>query len=300
MPALWMIAASLLFACMGVCVKLGAARFAAAELVFYRGFIALLLIYGYVRFHGLRVATPNWRMHVTRSISGLVALVMYFIAIGMIPLATAVTLNYTSPLFLAVLLAVWQRERVGLPLVLAVLAGFLGVVLLLRPAWHAEQMLGGLFGLGSGIISSIAYLHVRKLGEVGEPEWRTVFWFSLISTVAGLPWVLSANPFHAVDGPGWLLLLGVGGFGAAAQLCMTRAYKQGKTMVVASFAYTTVVFSSLFGYWLWGEELQPVALAGIGLIVASGLLATSFSQVVTAVRDSVIVKPASSVEKNRT
>lgn len=300
MPMVWMLAASLLFACMGVCVKLGASRFAAAELVFYRGFISLLLMYGYMRLRGLPAATPHWRMHVTRGISGFVALVMYFLAISLIPLATAVTLNYTSPLFLAVLLAFWQRERIGWPLLLAVLAGFLGVVLLLRPAWQAEQMLGGLFGIASGAIASMAYLHVRKLGEIGEPEWRTVFWFSLISTLGGLPWVLSANAFHAVNGADWLILLGVGGFGAAAQLCMTRAYKQGKTLAIANLAYTTVIFSSLFGYGLWDEKLHPVAFVGMALIVASGMMASAFPAAATRLRDSVIVKPAASVGKNRT
>ena len=285
MHSFWMIAASLLFACMGVCVKVGSAQFSAAELVFYRGFISLLLIYGYMRFAGLTVATPHWRMHVTRSISGFVSLVMYFFAISMIPLATAVTLNYTSPLFLALLLAFWQRERIRPLLLVATVAGFIGVVLLLRPTMHSDQLAGGLFGLGSGIISSIAYLNVRKLGEAGESEWRTVFYFSLISAIGGLPWALAANPFHAIDARGWLLLLGVGGFGALAQLCMTRAYKRGKTMVVASFAYSTVVFSSLFGYWLWDERLPLVALAGIFLIVASGVMATAFSRIAPVEQD---------------
>jgi drug/metabolite transporter (DMT)-like permease len=278
MPLLWMIAASLLFACMGVCVKLGADRFSAGELVFYRGFISLLLIWGGMRLVGLPLHTRHWRLHVTRSVSGFVSLVMYFVAISMIPLATAVTLNYTSPLFLALLLAFWQRERVRPLLLLATLAGFAGVVLLLRPTWQADQITGSLFGLGSGIISSIAYLHVRKLGEVGEPSWRTVFYFSLISTIAALPWMLTVSWFDAIDLPGALLLLGVGGFGALAQLCMTRAYKHGKTLAVASFAYSTVVFSSLFGYLLWEESLPLMALAGIALIIVSGVMATAFSR----------------------
>lgn len=273
----WMILASLLFAGMGVCVKLGASRFAAVELVFYRGFISLLLIYGYMRWQRLPLASPHWRLHLTRSLSGFISLVMYFYAISMIPLATAVTLNYTSPLFLALLLTFWQRERVGWRLVAAALAGFVGVLLLLQPAWQAEHLAGGLFGLGSGIISSVAYLHVRKLGEMGEPSWRTVFWFSLVSSLGGLPWALAAQPFHAVDTTGWLLLLGVGGLGAAAQLCMTRAYKTGRTMAVASLAYTTVAFSSLFAYGLWGERLSALALAGMLLIVLSGLVATTLS-----------------------
>jgi S-adenosylmethionine uptake transporter len=288
MQSLWMIAASLLFASMGVCVKLGSAQFSAAELVFFRGFISLLLVYGYMRFTGLTPATRYWRIHITRSISGFISLVLYFYSISIVPLATAVTLNYTSPLFLALLLAFWQGERIRPLLYVALLAGFVGVILLLRPTWHSEQLAGGLFGLGSGVISSIAYLNVRTLGELGEPEWRTVFYFSLISAIGGLPWVLATWDFHsahAIDLHGGLLLLGVGGFGALAQLCMTRAYKKGKTMVVASFAYTTVVFSSLFGIWLWDERLPLLAALGAGLIVASGVLATAFSRAAPVEQD---------------
>lgn len=275
MPVFWMLAASLLFACMGVCVKLGAERFSATELTFYRGLISLLLIHAYMRWHGLSARTPHWRMHVTRSLAGFIALVFYFLAISLIPLATAVTLNYTSPLFLAVLLACWQRERSGWPLWLTVLAGFLGVILLLQPSWPAGQKLGALCGIASGVIASVAYLHVRKLGDIGEPEWRIVFWFSLVTTVGSLPWVLAADFSRSYDLTDVLLLLGVGGFAVAAQLCMTRAYKYGKTLVVANFAYTTVIFSSLFGYWLWDEALSMVALLGMGLIMGSGMLASA-------------------------
>lgn len=290
MQSLWMVAASLLFACMGVCVKLGSVQFSAAELVFARGAIALLMIYAYVRLAGLSLATPHWRTHLVRGVAGFVSLVMYFYAIGMIPLATAVTLNYTSPLFLALLLAFWLRERVRPLLFVALAVGFAGVILLLRPSWSSGQIAGGLCGLGSGVIASIAYLNVRKLGELGEPEWRTVFYFSLIAAIGGLPWVLwilagAGQPLHAIDARGWLLLLGVGGFGALAQLCMTRAYKHGKTMVSASLAYSTVVFSSLFGMLLWDETLPLVALLGMALILASGIFATALSHAAPVEQD---------------
>lgn len=273
-----MVAASLLFACMGVCVKLGAAQFSPAELVFWRGFVATLLIGAYVLFRRLPLSTPHARTHVVRGISGFVSLVMYFYAIAMIPLAAAVTLNYTSPLFLAVLLVLWAGEPVrrGFHFVLA--AGFVGVVMLLQPTLAREQWLGALFGLGSGIISSVAYFNVRRLGELGEPEWRTVFYFSALSAIGGLPWLLSAGPFHAIDLRGWLLLLGVGGFGVLAQLCMTAAYKRGKTLTSASLAYSTVVFSSLFAMLLWGETLSWLGWAGVALIVASGVAATAMSR----------------------
>lgn len=292
MQSLWMVAASLLFACMGVCVKLGSARFSAAELVFARGAIALLIIYAYVRLAGLSLATPHWRTHLMRGIAGFVSLVMYFYSISVIPLATAVTLNYTSPLFLALLLAFWLRERVRPFLFVALAMGFAGVILLLRPSWGSGQIAGGLFGLGSGVIASVAYLNVRRLGELGEPEWRTVFYFSLIAAIGGLPWVLwglagnwDAQPLNAIDARGWLLLLGVGGFGALAQLCMTRAYKHGKTMVSASLAYSTVVFSSLFGMLLWDETLPLVALLGMALILASGISATALSHAAPVEQD---------------
>ena len=278
MQSLWMLAASLLFACMGVCVKLGAEQFSAAELVFWRGFVATLLIGGYILVRRLPLATPHARTHVVRGLSGFVSLVMYFYAIAMIPLAAAVTLNYTSPLFLALLLVLWAGEPVrrGFHVVLA--AGFVGVVLLLQPTLAREQWLGSAFGLGSGIISSVAYLNVRRLGELGEPEWRTVFYFSALSAVGGLPWLLAAGPFHAIDPRGWLLLLGVGGFGVLAQLCMTSAYKRGKTLTSASLAYSTVVFSSLFAMLLWDETLSWLSWGGVALIVGSGVAATAMSR----------------------
>ncbi|MFA7281623.1 MAG: DMT family transporter [Sterolibacterium sp.] len=289
MQSLWMIAASLLFACMGVCVKLGSVQFSAAELVFYRGLVALPFLYAYVRIAGLSLATPYWRIHVWRGLAGFFSIVLYFQAIAMIPLAMAVTLNYTSPLFLAAILVYWQRERISARLLLALAAGFLGVVFLLQPSWHSEQMAGDLLALVSAVTASFAYLNVRKLGELGEPEWRTVFYFSLIATLGGLPWILVGNwndqPLHAIDGRGWLLLLGVGGFGSLAQLCMTRAYKNGKTMVSASLTYSTVVFASLFGIWLWDERLPLVAQLGVALILISGILATAYSRAAPAEQD---------------
>lgn len=278
MQSLWMVAASLLFACMGVCVKLGAAQFAAAELVFWRGFIATLLLGGYILARRLPLATPHARTHVVRGLAGFVSLVMYFYAISLIPLAAAVTLNYTSPLFLALLLVLWLKEPVRRGFYAVLAAGFVGVVFLLQPTLARDQWLGAAFGLGSGIISSIAYLNVRRLGELGEPEWRTVFYFSALSALGGLPWLLSASPFHAIDLRGWLLLLGVGGFGVLAQLCMTAAYKRGKTLVSASLAYSTVVFSGAFGMLLWDETLPWSGWLGVILIVASGVLATALSR----------------------
>lgn len=279
MQSLWMLVASLLFAVMGVCVKLAAGTFSPAELVFYRGFVALLLLGGYVYAHHLPLSTPHWQAHLRRGLSGFISLVLYFYAISVLPLATAVTLNYTSPLFLALILVMWSGERVRWQLFFALTLGLAGVVLLLRPSFAAAQWLGGVAGLASGVSASLAYYNVRQLGRLGEPEWRTVFYFSLMSAVGGLPWAAS-TPIHAVDGYGGALLLGVGVFGALAQLAMTRAYNRGKTLVSATLAYSTPIFSSLFGALIWHEIPLWTSWLAILLIIISGVLASKQSRTV--------------------
>ena len=276
MQSLWMIAASFLFACMGVCVKFAAATHSAVEITFYRSFISLLMMYALVRLRGVPLATPHWRWQVTRGIVGFSALFSYFYAITLLPLATAVTLNYTSAIFLALYLALagWQMRK-GMLGALAI--GLVGVVLLLRPTFHADQLVGGLIGLGSGVLAGMAYFSVRELGARGEPETRTVFYFSLVSSVGAALW-LAFSDIHPVDLDSGLLLLGVATFATLAQLAMTRAYSRGKTLMSASLAYSTVIFSSLFGMLFWGEVLPASAWAAIALIILSGIAATHFSR----------------------
>ena len=277
MQSLWMIAASFFFACMGVCVKLAATSFSAAEIVFYRSAISLVMVFVLVSLRRIPVATKLWRFQLLRSASGFVSLLMYFYAISMLPLATAVTLAYTSPLFLALYLGWFGKARLQRGMFGALVLGFIGVALLLRPTLHADQWLGGLIGLACGMTAGIAYFNVKELGERGEVEERTVFYFSLFSTVASGLW-MGLFEFHRVDWRGGLLLLGVGAFGTIAQLAMTRAYKRGKTLVSASLAYSTVIFASLFGMLFWQEALSPGAWLAIALIIASGLVATWFSR----------------------
>jgi S-adenosylmethionine uptake transporter len=268
-----MVLASLLFASMGVCVKLASGALPASEIAFYRGFISLLLVAAVMRLRGASFATPHAAVHLKRGVSGAVSLILYFQAISMLPLPTAVTLNYTSPLFMAAWLGFTTSGELSRPLLLALAIGFAGVVLVLQPTLGSDQWVGGLFGLGSGLIATMAYLSVRDLGRLGETEWRIVFYFSACSSVLGGAWALVDGGFHLPDADTWALLFGVGAFGTAAQLCMTAAYKGGRTLVSASLAYTTVAFSTLYGILLWQELPSAVVWLGMLLIVASGLLA---------------------------
>jgi drug/metabolite transporter (DMT)-like permease len=284
MQSLWMIVASFSFACMGVCVKLASASFSAAEIVFYRSLISLLLMLGVVYFRHIPLRTPHWKFQLQRSASGFLSLLCYFNAISLLPLATAVTFSYTSPLFLALALGWFGKLPLRAPVLGALALGFIGVMLLLRPTFQADQLLGGIYGIATGLLAAVAYYNVRELGELGESEARTVFYFTLFSTVVSAMWMLLFE-FHPIDLRGGFLLLGVGVSATVAQLTMTRAYQRGNTLVSASLAYTTVIFACLFGMLFWQETLSPSAWLAIALIIFSGLISTWFSRANPAEQD---------------
>jgi drug/metabolite transporter (DMT)-like permease len=274
--SLWMLVAGLLFGCMGVFVKLGAPWFSHIELVFYRSFVGLLIVYLIMRQQRVSVATHFWRNHLWRGISGTVALALFFYCITVLPLATAVTLNYTAPLFLTVLTLLVFKDRFHPPLTIAIALGFCGVVLLLHPTLQRDQLLPGLLGLISGLLAGVALLNVKQLGMIGEPDTRTVFYFTLTATLASGAWMLF-DTVHAITPKGFAILLGLGSTGTLAQLAMTRAYRTGKTLVVGSLAYSTIIFASLFGMLLWNEVLPLSSWLGMALIIASGVLSLRLS-----------------------
>ena len=266
-----MLVAGLLFGCMGVFVKLGAAHFSYGELVFYRSFIGLLIVYLIMRSQRVGIATQYWRNHLWRGISGSVALGLYFYCITVLPLATAVTLNYTAPLFLTLLTMLVFKEKFHLPLSIAIALGFGGVVLLLQPTLQHDQLLPGVLGLISGFLAGVAYLNVKQLGIIGEPDTRTVFYFSLTATIGSGVWMLF-DTVHTITAQSFAILLGIGSTATLAQLAMTRAYRTGNTLVVGSLAYSTIVFASVFGMLLWKELLPLTSWLGMALIIAGGVI----------------------------
>jgi S-adenosylmethionine uptake transporter len=273
-----MLAASLLFATMGVCVKLASAHYAAAEIVFYRGLIGALFIAGLVRLRGGSLRTTVPAMHFWRSLSGTCALVLWFYAIGHLPLATAMTLNYMSSVWMALFLiggaVMLGSDRVDGRLVATVLVGFAGVALVLRPTLDQDQLWYGLAGLASGMLSALAYLQVTALGRAGEPEYRVVFYFSLGAMAAGALLMAGVSGVHRHTATGLALLLATGVLATVAQIMMTRAYAIGRTLSNASLQYLGIAFSFGYGVLLFDDPVTWMALAGMLLIVGAGLAAT--------------------------
>src|SRR5699024_2596853 len=119
-----------------------------------------------------------WKLHLWRNVAGILSMWLGFFAISHLPLSTAISLNYTAPLFIAGWMLGWGGSQRDLVRIAAVLLGFLGVLAVLRPSIGHEHLLAALMGLGAGAMSAIAMMQIRQLGRVGEPEWRTVFIFS--------------------------------------------------------------------------------------------------------------------------
>lgn len=271
LASLWMLVAAVFFACMGALVKLSTQKFSSNEVVFYRSLFGLLVIVGIAGAGRKPLQTPLWGKQVIRSLTGFASLALFFYAVSQLPLAAAVTLNYTAPLFLAVLSVLYLRRDSNPILLAAILIGFVGVALLLQPSFSKNDWWAALLGLISGLCAGIFSLQSTQLGRMGEPDWRTVFYFSLTSTVLSGLWML-LHEFHQLAPTDWLLLLALGACATLAQLAMTRAYQKGNPLVASSLSYCTVVLSSLLGIVFWGEQLETASWLGIALIILSGII----------------------------
>ncbi|OGB28437.1 MAG: hypothetical protein A3F78_00395 [Burkholderiales bacterium RIFCSPLOWO2_12_FULL_61_40] len=283
MQALWMVLASFLFATMAVGIKFASNSFTTFELVFYRGLVSVVFMAAVVRARGASLRTPIPMMHLWRSGVGVLALGSWFYAIAHLPLATAMTLNYMSGVWVAAFLVggallygqPQDAQRQG-PLLGTVLLGFGGVVMTLRPTMDHNQLFAGVIGLLSGMGAALAYMQVTALGKAGEPEERTVFYFSLGTAVVGSVGMLFTDitPWAEVrwQDAAWVIPIGV--LASLGQWCMTRAYSKGATLVVASMQYSGIVFAVIYSLVLFGDHIAPMGWLGIAVIVASGLLAT--------------------------
>lgn len=268
----YMVIACLCFALMLILIKLSGQKFGmnTHEITFWRVLFSLIVLGGFSWIKGRDFRTKYPKAHFGRSLAGSVALLMNFYVVLHLPLATASTLQNTSALFLGLLSIIVLKQKPSPTSWLSLALGFFGVVLLLKPTQGGDT-LTMLIGLTSGAISGYAYLQVRELSLLGEPAWRIVFYFSLLSTLISgvLAWYFG---FHTPTQDSLPYILGIGLTALLGQLLMTYAYQVGQKFMVATLSYLTVVFAVVFGVWLFDETLDVLSLMGIGVIVLGGIL----------------------------
>ncbi len=269
--ALYAVAAELFFTSMAASVKLASAELSNETIVFFRNLFGLLFLLPWLLRRGpggLRTRYLRW--HVVRSLAGLSAMYCFFYALAHIPMAEAVLMKLTAPLFIPLVAFLWLGERFPRGVGIAVVIGFAGVALILRPGF-GELSPVLLVALCAGALAAAGKTGVRQLTRT-EPITRVVFYFALVSTV------VSALPLTwgwTTPGPqGWGLLVLLAVLATFGQVFMTAAYGLAPAAQIGPFTYTSVLFASVYGWLLWGDTLTLLSGLGAALVFVAGVATT--------------------------
>lgn len=268
--ALYIVSAELMFALMGASIRELSSDLNNAMIVFARNLIGLALLSAVIvhpSHPGLRTRVP--RLHLLRGLAGLGAMYCFFYAIANMPLASAMLLKLTAPLFMPLVALFWLGERFTWHVVLALAIGFGGVALILLPDF-SELAPVAMIALAGGALASVAKVTVRRL-SASEPAARTVFYFSAIGTAASLLplfwWWQTPTAAQLM----WILLLGA--FATAGQMLLTRGMACAPAARLGPFTFFSVVFGALLGWLFWDEVLRWPTVVGALLVMASAMLA---------------------------
>lgn len=268
--AVWCaLGAAFTFSIMFGLIKMLGSGYPAGETLFCRSFFALLPLLPLVaRQGGLAVFKTRhpWH-HVLRSTIGLISAFWCIESLKLLPLSEATSIFYSAPLITTVVAVPLLKERVSFAKVLAVITGFFGVIVILNP--HANSnFLGFLMALGSAVFSSLVAIELRKMGQT-EKSITIVVYFMLACSLAGL----MTMPFHFVmpDAHDALILLGVGGIGGLAQICMTEAYHRAPASMVAPLGYTSLIWAAIIDMLMFDKIPTLTTCLGALLIAGSGV-----------------------------
>lgn len=266
--ALWHVLACALFSLMAALAKLLGERLPSVEVAFARAFLGFLLLTPWL----VAAGREAWRtrrlwLHVTRGTVGTLALICGTYAVTAMPLAEATSLSFTKPLFQVLLAACVLGETVGRHRWRAVLAGFLGVLVMLRPGLGMVQP-GAFAALLGALCVAIVGVALRRLAQV-ERHLTILAYLGVVgSLVTGLP---TAFVFVPPTGSELTLMLLMALAGMVGQVCLIRGYQVGEASALAAFDYTRLPFSALLGFLLFLELPDPQALLGALVIVLASL-----------------------------
>lgn len=264
--ALWLVLAGFVLISMNSLVKSFGARLPAAELLFFRGIFGAMFLLPIVAWRGWRsVATQHPWMHLLRTSFGTASMFGVFYAVTHLPLADATAILFSNPLFATVFAAVLLRETVGWQRAVATLAGFGGVLVMIRPG--AESIEPAAFvAIGAAMLTGALAIIIRRLSGKDSP-YVIIFWFTTVGSLIALP---GAMVFWVPPEPGdWPLLVVIGLLGLIGQSAFTFAFSTGESSAVAPFDYLRLIFAGIFGYLFFAELPDIWSLTGAAIIMAS-------------------------------
>ncbi|PUU88652.1 DMT family transporter [Halanaerobium sp.] len=264
----YILLSSLFFAMMAAAVKfLG--DMPTAEKIFFRNLVGIFIAFSLVKKSGSSLTGNNKKLLILRSIFGVLGIAAYFYALANIKLSDAVILNKMSPFFVMIFAALFLKEKVSKKQLIALVTAALGAILVIRPGFDSN-LIPSLIALMSSLFAGIAYTIVRQLRKTDSAA-AVVFYFSLFSTLAMIPFLLSGS-FVIPTAIQAAALLALGLFAAAAQLFMTNAYRHAEAGELSIYTYANIVFSSIFGLLLFQEMPDLFSVFGAVLIISAGYL----------------------------
>ena len=267
----WMLFASFSFGSMNALVKWASPEADVWSMVFVRSMVIAVAIFSLQKGrHHLIV--EDRRSMLLRCITGLIAMILYFSALGLIPIGQAVTLQYTNPLFVALLSSVFVSEKVEPFVWTLAIISFIGIVLIVSPDLQTIEV-NAVLALGSGFFAALAYLYVRKL-RASEHALSIVFWFATFSVAFTFIPAMPTLPTALSDPVVTLALVGIGVGAGAGQVGLTFAFHKANAAWISAFSYLTVIVATIYGYTIFGETLNSRDLLGCALIICSGIALT--------------------------
>lgn len=258
---------------MGLCIKELRIGLPSMEVVFFRAVTSLLLTIAVIG-RDWRTMLGNRRgLLLLRGLSGFAALVCYVIALGVIPLAEAVSLLSTGPVFTAVFAASFLNERMPGAGWIALAVCMVGSVLILQPPFLFEgtefAWSGGAAALASGVFSGVAYTTVRACAR-SERNITIVFWYALVATVGSVG--LMFDQFRWPTLREWAWIAGTGVSAQLGQVYLTRGLRAQQAGTAMTGAFTIIVLAAAWGWLLFDERPSPPALAGGALVIGAIVL----------------------------
>jgi len=259
-------------ALMGALIKIaGDHEVSLVEIIFWRQFASVVLILGWVLMTGAlsSLASARPKAHAVRSVYGMAGMTLNFGALLLLPLAEAVTLSFSAPIFAVVLSVILLRERVHAWRWGAVAAGFVGVLIIAQPGGGQVPLFGAGVGLAGALMIALISIQVRDLTRT-EQSLTIVFWFAAITVLCTLPLLLIFG--RAQDPIDWLLLAGIGMAGTVGQVLTTMALRYGNVSSVIVMDYSGLVWATLLGFLLFSTLPSLTTWIGAPLVVGAGLI----------------------------
>ena len=268
--ALYLLLGEALLAIMGAIIKHLSDDLSTDQIVFFRNVAGLIVLLPLIMRTGIsELKTSVWHWHLMRGLVGVSAMYCYFWALGHLPLTEAFLVKLSAPLFMPFLALWWLREPAGRYSWLALLIGFSGVVVILRPGGEHTFTLAAIIGLAGAVLAALAKVTIRRM-SVTESSQRIVFYFALISALVSAPGaVLSWQPIPPLA---WLWIAALGIVATTGQLALTKAYRIAPTGKVGVYVYSAVIYGALMGWWFWDEIPAWTTAAGAALIISAGVI----------------------------